>query len=191
MYELTPLLTTVAGCSATMIAIIGGFMVRKLIAISTERHEISTRLADYDEKIHYQQKRLERLEIHAKTLPSLTEGIHRERENLISAIELLEIERRHAVARLDALNDPRGMKKGLLVFVVFTLFGIFVPLALVPFKTDRLELFVGVKTAVLLLLGVCLAYVYYYLLYLLNWKQKEVVQRWREYLPFFRTKKKK
>lgn len=191
MYELTPLLTTVAGCSATMIAIIGGFMVRKLIAVSTERHEISSRLADFDEKIQYQQNRLEQFENHAKTIRNLSEGVYRERENLLSAIELLEIERRHAAARLDVLNNPHGMKKGLLVFVVFTLLGVFVPLALVPFTTDRFTLFVGVKVTVLLLFGGCLAYVYYYLLYLLNWKQKEVVRRWREYLPFFRTKKKK
>ena len=57
-YQLTPLLTSVAGCSATIIAIIGGFMVRKFIAMSSERHELTARVSVMGEEL--QQKRLQK-----------------------------------------------------------------------------------------------------------------------------------
>ena len=173
-----------------MIAIIGGFMVRKLIAVSTERHEITTRLADYDEQIKFQTERLEKLDRFTESASGTDslEKLERDRERLDSEIKLLEIERRHAVVRLDALKEPRGMKRGLLVFVIFTALGIFLPLTLAPFQTDSYPYYLGVKAAVLAMFVLCLALVYRYLLYLLNWKQEDVVRRWREYLPNFSKK---
>ena len=74
------------------------------------------------------------------------------------------------------------MKKSLLVFVVFSILGVLVPMMLMPFKTDSLALFWTVKMIVIFLFAGCLGYAYRYFLYLLRWKNKEVIQRWREYV---------
>ena len=51
MYDLTTVLTTIAACSASIVAIVGGFIASKLIAINTERDEVNTRISELDEEI--------------------------------------------------------------------------------------------------------------------------------------------
>lgn len=179
MYELTPLLTTVAGCSATIIAIIGGFMVRKLIAMSTERHEISSRLAEMDEEIRFKNDRVAQWD--KQLAAEANAALSRERERFYGDIRWDEFRRKQLAARLNAIENPHGMKRGLLVFVIFSVLGVLLPMSLIPFETDRFAVFVTVKTLILTLLALCLGYVYYYLLYLLRWKNRDVVSRWKEY----------
>ncbi|MBQ1455799.1 MAG: hypothetical protein IKF77_07925 [Thermoguttaceae bacterium] len=170
-YQLTPLLTSVAGCSATIIAIIGGFMVRKFIAMSSERHELTARVSVMGEEL--QQKRLQKEALSradAKAAAALEEDIR-----------AAEFKLRLLTARLEANKNPRGMKRGLLVFVVYSIFGVLFPLSLVPFETESCALFVVVKIVVLALMALCLAAVYAYFLYLLRWNNREVFLRWREY----------
>lgn len=56
MYDLTNILTTVAGCSATVIAIMGGFFANKLIALSVERKDVSRRISDIQKEIDFKSK---------------------------------------------------------------------------------------------------------------------------------------
>ena len=53
MYDLTTVLTTVAACSASIVAIVGGFIASKLIAINAERDEVDTRISELDEEIEF------------------------------------------------------------------------------------------------------------------------------------------
>lgn len=53
MYDLTTVLTTIAACSASIVAILGGFIASKLIALNAERDETNTRIAELDEEIDF------------------------------------------------------------------------------------------------------------------------------------------
>lgn len=53
MYDLTTILTTIAACSASIVAILGGFIASKLIAINAERDEVNTRISELDEEIEF------------------------------------------------------------------------------------------------------------------------------------------
>ena len=53
VYDLTTVLTTIAAASASFVAILGGFIASKLIAVNGEREETINRLADIDEEIAY------------------------------------------------------------------------------------------------------------------------------------------
>lgn len=61
MFDLTGLLTTIAGSSATLAAIIGGFIASKLIALNTERAEIMVRIQEIDEEITFTQKKIDEM----------------------------------------------------------------------------------------------------------------------------------
>lgn len=178
MYELTALLSTVASCSATIIAIIGGFMVRKLIAMSTERHEIFYRLNEMDEEIRFKREEIAVWNEHLRENPSADSD---PRERLESEIAWTLLKRRQTEARLEYLKNPHGMKRGLLIFAMYSLLGVLLPLSLIPFKTDVYSHFLLIKITILSLLAFCLLFVYRYLLYLLRWRQKDVAERWREY----------
>ena len=52
-FDLTSVLTTIAAASASIVAILGGFIASKLIAISSERDEVVRKLQDIDEEISY------------------------------------------------------------------------------------------------------------------------------------------
>lgn len=52
-FDLTSVLTTIAAASASIVAILGGFIASKLIAISSERDEVLSKLQDIDEEIAY------------------------------------------------------------------------------------------------------------------------------------------
>lgn len=53
VYDLTSILTTIAACSASIVAILGGFIASKLIAINAERNEVDTRISELDEEIGF------------------------------------------------------------------------------------------------------------------------------------------
>jgi len=197
MYELTPLLTTVASCSMTVIAIIGGFIARKLISMSSERHEITAKLNEIDEKIEFKREQVAFL---MKTYSPDSQGeknltpeerfrAHRDkREELQAEIKWMSIQRSYTEKRLEHLKNPHGMKMSLLVFVSFSFFGVILPFCLIPFRTENYTLFLVTKAGIIFLFVLCLSFVYYYLLYLLRWKNREVVSRWREYFQFPKNK---
>lgn len=56
MYDLTALLTTIAACSASIVAILGGFIAGKLIALNADREEIEMQLAEMNEEISFYTK---------------------------------------------------------------------------------------------------------------------------------------
>lgn len=53
MYELTTVLTTIAACSASIVAILGGLIASKLIALNTERDEVKARITELNEEIDF------------------------------------------------------------------------------------------------------------------------------------------
>lgn len=61
-YDLTSVLTTIAACSASIAAIIGGFIASKLIAINTERSERKKQIEDVETEINYYREELELLQ---------------------------------------------------------------------------------------------------------------------------------
>ncbi len=56
IYDLTPMLTTIASCSATIVAILGGFISSKLISINTEKSEVNCRIDEIKEELEYLNK---------------------------------------------------------------------------------------------------------------------------------------
>ncbi len=51
-----------AQCSATIVAILGGFIASRLLTINSERKELGTKIADLDDEISYKEKRIAELE---------------------------------------------------------------------------------------------------------------------------------
>ena len=58
MYDLTSLLTTIAAASASIVAILGGFIASKLISIDGERNENLDRIKEIDEEIEHRTKNM-------------------------------------------------------------------------------------------------------------------------------------
>ena len=58
MYDLTSLLTTIAADSASIVAILGGFIASKLISIDGERNENLDRIKEIDEEIEHRTKNM-------------------------------------------------------------------------------------------------------------------------------------
>jgi len=294
MLELTNLLTTIAGCSATVIAIVGGFIASKLIALSTEREEVLARLFEIEEEISFKSKKAieakealdeddaldfikeniesavlgqsldmvykkeARLNISEEELnpywsravkiskklfdvlintdeevnddgvPNILaaeieadfeytvckyavkyiERIHREQERAGSpysinlpiadfvsdnlprlnghwyqktrdemneanaSIEWLKIQRHQLLARKNALEKPKGMKSGLVVFGLFSLFGVLTPLIFIPFSTENYRYYFIVKCSAIGIFAIGLFSVFIYLITLLKWKKR-------------------
>ena len=55
-YDLTAVLTTIAAASASIVAILGGFIASKLISIDGERNSVIFRLREIDEEVKYRIK---------------------------------------------------------------------------------------------------------------------------------------
>ena len=87
--ELSSLLTTIASASASFVAILGGFIASKLIAVNGERDAVDSRLQELKYEIELKQQECD----------SLQEGI--------TSDDALDFIREHAsnVANLDALSE--------------------------------------------------------------------------------------
>lgn len=196
MYDLTSLLSTIAGCSGTFIAIVGGFIARKLISISQERHALEAELMETEEDIKDKTAQIAAFTARYPLNDCAPDGLRPsegdfdreqreridERNEWIAKIERRRFQKRLLTQRMENLKNPHGMKMSLLVFVVFSVFGVLIPMTLMPFQTENFSHFIMTKVTVILLFAGCLAYAYRYFLYLLRWKNKEVIERWREYV---------
>lgn len=56
MGDFMNVLTTIAACSASIVAILGGLIASRLISLNAERDEVSTRLAEIGEEISFNEK---------------------------------------------------------------------------------------------------------------------------------------
>lgn len=82
MYDLTTVLTTIAACSASIVAILGGFIASKLIAINAERDEVNTRIAELEEEIDFFTEEREMLQAQLDE----DDALDFVRENIVSII---------------------------------------------------------------------------------------------------------
>ncbi len=60
MYDLTSLLTTIAGSSATIAAIVGGFIASRLIALNTERIETTSRILEIEQELAFRNNEVDK-----------------------------------------------------------------------------------------------------------------------------------
>lgn len=58
-YDLTSVLTTISAASASIVAILGGFIASKLISINGERNAVTSKLREINDEIAYRTKLLE------------------------------------------------------------------------------------------------------------------------------------
>ena len=289
VYDLTSLIATIASCSATIVAILGGLIVSKLLSISTERQEIITRLSEVDCQLLFQKKLLSEatnalieddaldfiqnnieslffdkkldevydcgerpkvkyddlsyywnvaLEVKRKFIaskdevneddipksiaiganqfeykvckyivkelkkiasknstfgfPSLSVEMYdfpisdngiawytktQDKKNGVqSTIDWLEIQRGQLLHRKNILSHPRGMKSGLIIFIIFCIIGIVFPISIMPLTTSNFNKFIYIKIILIGIFTSCLAVVFIYILSLLKWdkKKKEV-----------------
>lgn len=89
---------------------------------------------------------------------------------LDSDLKWLELQRYQLVSEKNKLVQPKGMRAGLLVFGLFSLCCIVLPMLLIPLTIDSLLVFRRIKALVLLLFTVGLISVFGFLVYLLKWR---------------------
>ena len=87
------------------------------------------------------------------------------------AISLLSMKKQLLEEQIPKLKKPKGMKIGLAIFALFSVFCIIVPLGMSPFTTDNILWYNCVKWIVTGLFVAGLASIFGYLIYLLSWKK--------------------
>lgn len=86
-------------------------------------------------------------------------------------IKWLKLQRSQLLYRKNALKKPKGMLGGLIIFALFAIACIIVPLALSPRYTESLQVFWTYKIIILILFIAGLVTVFGYLNYLLQWEE--------------------
>lgn len=88
-------------------------------------------------------------------------------------IIMLEMRERQLTSSLRSLEKPKGMKAGLVLFALFSVFNIILPLVLSLFKfTKASQIIVAVICILFLMLG--LIATFFYLAWMLKWQNKSV-----------------
>lgn len=151
MYDLTSLLTTIAGCSATIVAIIGGFIASRLIALNIEHNEIISRIYEIDEEFSFKLSRGD-----------------------TSSVEWLKIQKKQLVIRKNALETQKGMKGSIIIFALFSLVDIVIPLVFTPFITECYKYYVTIKICVITIFTISLLAIFIYFIILTKWKPEIV-----------------
>ncbi len=81
-FEPSTLYTTVAQCSATIVAILGGFIASKLITIGSDREEIKSKIKELEIQIDFKDNEIKNL-LHEKEVENANYFIKRHINNLI------------------------------------------------------------------------------------------------------------
>lgn len=101
LVDLTGFYYSIAGCSATIIAIIGGFIASKLISISSERENVTEKVKNIQEKLESEKKREKTLESQLIEDDALV-FIDEHMEELMDDILFLSVYKIEEKQRLDA-----------------------------------------------------------------------------------------
>lgn len=110
--------------------------------------------------------------INYNSLPSGVYSYNKNEEiihNEDNAIGMLELEKRQLEERKAGLKRPKGMKVGMIIFSIFSLTCIILPLMIIPFVTESYSRYLLVKAIFLLLFVAGLCSIFAYLIYLLRW----------------------
>jgi hypothetical protein len=89
-----------------------------------------------------------------------------------SATEWLELQKKQLLVRIDSLKRPQGMKIGLLILVSFSIFGIILPLCLVPYQTSDYFSYMILKALTIGLFSINISFMFVFYLSMLQWKVK-------------------
>lgn len=287
MYDLTSVLTTIAACSASLVAILGGFIASRLISLNAERSEAQTRLSEVNDEIAFYEKERDHLQaeldeddaldfikenINSVIEESPLEKVYKEESrpriekavlapyweracnvwktiytdidgrsddddyaenedgvpitvakkmsddfeyetcrkimksldsstnrfaNILTAelpdvsggywyakaqqdvsafqnkIDWSKLQKLQITARHKALQKPKGMAMGLVLFSVFSVANIIAPLVLSPLSTNNYYLYNSVKIGAIVSFAIGLAAILLYLVYLLHWSGKK------------------
>lgn len=92
------------------------------------------------------------------------------------SISLLSMKKQLLEEQIPELKKPKGMKSGLAIFALFSVFCIIVPLGMSPFTTDNVLWYNWVKRIIMGLFVLGLVSIFSYLIYLLSWKNKGVME---------------
>ena len=158
----------------------------------TFSYEVLLILVRYAKKVAKEQERMQREAVRKSNpfasmfIPSIDMDIfdsieptssslnysHNEQEiaRLTSDIGFLEFQRGQLEEQRKVLAQPKGMKAGLSIFVIFAITCIITPLAMSPRYTESLLTFWIIKTIILALFIFGLVAIFVYLAYLLRWK---------------------
>lgn len=98
---------------------------------------------------------------------------------LTSDILFLEFQKGQLEKQRKILSQPKGMKTGLIIFAIFAIICIIIPLAMSPWNTESLCTFWLVKSIILILFVVGLVAIFAYLVYLLQWKNNSENKDWQ------------
>jgi hypothetical protein len=90
----------------------------------------------------------------------------KEQEN---AIALLNLQRDQSMKTKERLRQPRGVAQGLVVFAIFSVLCIVLPLAFSPFVTESYTGYIVVKIVALFIFAGGLISIFGYLIWLLKW----------------------
>lgn len=90
-------------------------------------------------------------------------------ETLQSEIAWLGLQRRQLLDEKERLSRPKGMKAGLIIFALFSVCCIIIPLALTPLAFASIKVYRTVKALILLVFSAGLVSIFGYLIHLLKW----------------------
>ena len=98
-------------------------------------------------------------------------------DELESELKWLSFQHLQLVEEKKRLSKPRGMKAGLIIFGLFSLGCIVLPLILSPLSTDNTCFYRMIKAIVLFLFCIGLSAIFLYLVYLLKWEDGNAIER--------------
>lgn len=83
----------------------------------------------------------------------------------------LEFKHKQMLKQKNELKKPKGMKQGLVVFALFSVLCILVPLIFVPYQTTNYTCYLIAKISFISIFALGIISIFIYLIYLLRWKE--------------------
>ena len=125
--DLTSLISTIITSTAALVAIIGGFLVSRVISISGEQNAEVKKLKEIQEKVRIQKKQ--------QAIVSLTLDDIGKRLMEAELISLEEQENKHKQI-IENNSKPEGVFSGLIVLFYACVVGIIYPSMLLPYPSE-------------------------------------------------------
>lgn len=141
------------------------YEVCKMVANKTKKALKNTKQNSFP----YIQPLQEMLDIPMKTIYPVDETLIAQKNE---SINLLSVQKKTLEERASELKKPKGMRAGLIIFAMFSVACIILPLVLSPFATNDLLCYNFTKWIVLIVFCLGLGSMFGYLIYLLRWKCK-------------------
>ncbi len=135
------LLSTMAQSAAAIVGLVGGFLINKLLGLSAEKNALISQLSENQNEINFNHQLLKEYErqikeegrkLYGQPITQKYNDLVFKKNNVSYQIDYLNTQKMLIEKKIRYYGEPKGVTPGAIILLFLTLFGVILPVVMMP-----------------------------------------------------------